>query len=81
LLTLERAHSAGTVADNDYRQRERELRLRLRELLASEQADVSSRSVAGEAMGTAPVPTAEGDTNDVAASQEAAPEQSSGGRR
>ena len=81
LLTLERAHSTGTVADKEYRQRERELRLRLRELLASEQADVSLRSVAGESVGTASVPMAEGDTKDVTASQEAASEQSSGGRR
>ncbi len=81
LLTLERAHSTGTVADKDYRQRDRELRLRLRELLASEQADVSLRSVAGEAVGAAPAPMAEGDTKDVTASQEAASEQSSGGRR
>ena len=81
LLTLERAHSTGAVADKEYRQRDRELRLRLRELLASEQADVSLRSVAGESVGTASVPMAEGDTKDVTASQEAASEQSSGGRR
>ena len=34
-----------------------------------------------KSVGTAPVPTAEGDTKDVTASQEAASEQSSGGRR
>lgn len=80
LLIAERAHSAGALSDEAYRQRDRELRRRLRELLASTQV---SSSTAGHPSGTGAPESSGTDSmlGDDVASQEVAPEQSSGGRR
>ncbi|MGE5333888.1 MAG: hypothetical protein ACM3N4_04245 [Nitrososphaerota archaeon] len=81
LLIAERAHSAGTLSDAAYRQRDRELRRRLRDLLAS--TPVGDPAAAHSA-GTGAPESAGTDSHveDDVASHEVAPEQqSSGGRR
>ena len=80
LLIAERAHNAGTLSDGEYRQRDRELRRRLRELLAFTQVDSPT---AGHSTGTGALDSSGTDATleaDVA-SRDVAPEQSSGGRR
>ncbi|HEX6544044.1 MAG TPA: hypothetical protein VF040_19980, partial [Ktedonobacterales bacterium] len=74
LLELERLHATGKISESALRQRDREIRHRLRELLAVEQTSIVSASGAG-ASGV------EGVQPEVDGHKEATPEQSSGGRR
>lgn len=76
LLTLERAHKAGKLPDTDFQRQDRALRLRLRETLTYEQASAPSSGV--RAPETAQPDMAE--LPEDSAAQEAATEQSSGGR-
>lgn len=80
LLTLERSHAAGSVTDIEFQQRGRELRLRLRAVLASETGTTSAEAHAEQesASGAADATTGVGDNvREVSTSSE----QSGGGRR
>lgn len=81
LLAVERAHNAGTVSDAEYRQQDRSLRLRLRETLAREypSAQTPANATSAESVPEALLPDQLGQPEGAAA-QEAASEQSSGGR-
>lgn len=74
LLELERLHATGKISESALRQRDREIRHRLRELLAVEQTSIVSASGAGASGVEGVQPEADGH-------KEATPEQSSGGRR
>jgi hypothetical protein len=81
LLALERAHAAGEVTDAEFRQRDRAVRQRLRELIASEQpATLATATGIVAAKTLAPVVT-DSHQQDGEAREDATPEQSSGGRR
>jgi hypothetical protein len=80
LLTLEQAHGAGKIREARFRQQDRELRSRLRELVSAEASGASlegdvSGGVAGSQAAQTTVP------RDKTPTPEAASEQSSGGRR
>lgn len=84
LLALERTHKAGKLSDTDFQRQERALRLRLREAMASEQAPApsSASDVGGASAATVPE-TSQPDVAELPAgstAQEAATEQSGGGR-
>jgi len=84
LLELERAHAAGSFSDVEFRQRDRDLRRRLRELMASAPAVSAPMSVAGDTAESAEVAPTTGAAEEQEASsarEEAASEQGSGGRR
>jgi hypothetical protein len=81
LLALERGHTTGVVSDEDFRKHNRALRLRLREVLASEQAASPVAQGAHTSAEAALTPDAEAGLYNAATPQETAPEQSSGGHR
>lgn len=87
VLALERAHTAGKLTEADFRQRDRTLRLQLRELLANERTPApAATSAAGPqivseaARPDVPESPVVAEAPDVVVAQEAATEQSSGGR-
>ena len=84
LLSLERAHAAGKLTEAEVKQRDRAIRHQLRALLASERPKVEALTHANGVAETEQAASAEdepGEQTDDEMRAEAAPEQSSGGRR
>jgi hypothetical protein len=84
LLSLERAHVAGKLTDNEFRQRDRAIRQQLRAIMASERPTVEAvahLNRLAEDEQSASVEIEPGEQADDEAREEATPEQSSGGRR
>lgn len=84
LLALERAHASGKLTEAELKQHDRAIRQQLRTLLASERPNVAATTRTNSIAETAQVASAEdkpGEQIESAAREEAAPEQSSGGRR
>lgn len=86
LLGLERAHADGALSDTEFRQRDRELRRHIRELMASASAITVPASVASDksAVTDGALSTRAGEQHEAPAAlegAEAASEQGSGGRR
>lgn len=74
LLALERSHAVGSVSDSVFRQTDRVLRLRLRELLTDHQSNTQAVDTASEEV------TADVTADEAVSARETAREQSSGGR-
>jgi hypothetical protein len=85
LLSLERAHAAGKLTEADFKQRDQAIRQQLRTILASERpiidAAVANTSSTAATEQAARVGNETGEQTDDETREEAAPEQSSGGRR
>ena len=84
LLTLERAHGDGKLTDAEFRERDRAVRQQLRELMASERpaaAEVANASREAGNEQSASVGDVPHEQSKTATPEEAASEQSSGGRR
>jgi hypothetical protein len=81
LLSLERAHAAGKLTEAEFKQRDRAIRQRLRAIMASERPTVEAVAKLAEAEQSARAGDEPVENADDEAREEAAPEQSSGGRR
>ena len=84
LLSLERAHADGKLSESEFKQRDQAIRQQLRTILASERPKVETLTHTNSVAATEQAASAEdkpGEQIESAAGEEAAPEQSSGGRR
>lgn len=84
LLSLERAHTAGKLTEAEFRQRDRVIRRQLRDLMGSERPDTGETANVSMTTGIelpSDAGSEPGALTDDATREEAAPEQSSGGRR
>ena len=84
LLLLERAHESGKLTESEFRQRDRALRQELRAILATERPVIATVADMSRAAQARQVASASGEPDalaDDASREEAAPEQSGGGRR
>ncbi|HKW23120.1 MAG TPA: hypothetical protein VJO13_17175 [Ktedonobacterales bacterium] len=84
LLSLECAHADGKLTEAEFKQRDRAIRQQLRTILASERPKVETLTRTNNVAETEQAASAEhepGEQTDDETREEAAPEQSSGGRR